>query len=263
MVQLNEWQGLLTDSRVETAETNLIMFMDQGNRGGSGAFKGLCGDLQRYWIKPLNNSQGQIVPITEQIVGRVAKLIGAATCDVKTVEIPEAFAGQEFRQNKKIESGIAHGSLSVDDVVDVGGLDYRNNDDNQRRHATMFALYDWCWGGDMQGLCKTTEDHQFFSHDHGWYLPPNGQSWDIQNLQSCVDVPHELNQPKGGITSVMVNEVIKALEAVTRDQLVKVLCCIPKSWPVTNEQLETVGWFLESRVPGVVQRMRQQFGVLI
>ena len=264
MVQLDDWKGLLKDSRVNSADTNLKIFVERSTRGGSGAFMGVCEVKQRYWIKPLNNSQGHLVPITEQIVGRVARLIGAATCKVKTVEISEDFAGQEFKQGKQIEAGIAHGSLSVDDIVDVSGLNvYRKNDDNQRRHTTIFALYDWCWGDDMQGLCKTTNDYQFFSHDHGHYLRPEGRDWTVESLRENVDKSHELSQSKESVTSTDVNEIIKQLESVTRDQLIEVLSYIPRSWPVNDEALETVGWFLEYRIPGVVQRIKQQFGVLI
>jgi hypothetical protein len=50
--------------------------------------------------------------------------------------------------------------------------------------------------------------------------------------------------------------VANALEHVERESLVQVLRSIPASWPVSDEDLEALGWFLERRAPAVASRVR-------
>ena len=101
----SHWSGLLSGHRRPDAEITLKATLQQSSSGGSGAFLGLADDGYRYWIKPLNNAQGQRVPITEQIVGRAGKLVGGPTCEVRTITITDAFAGWEFRPGFTLEPG--------------------------------------------------------------------------------------------------------------------------------------------------------------
>ncbi len=257
-VQRADWNGLLAGQRVTTAEVSLKLAVRQSSAGGSGAFLGLADDERHYWIKPLNNAQGERVPITEQIVGRAGSLIGAPTCKVRTIAIGEEFAGWEFRPGHQLVPRIAHASLNVEDVVFTRVLDHRLDDDNSRRHAFVMALYDWCWGGDVQGLRAVREDNGFYSHDHGWYLPPEGPTWSVAELETHVEDPHELVENLDGISEEIVDEVAKALEAVQREDLRRALAMIPSNWPVEDNELECVGFFLEKRAPAVARRIRHR-----
>jgi hypothetical protein len=259
MIQRSDWLDKLKGLRRNDADVRLEAPLQQGSRGGSGAFLGLGSDQQRYWIKPLNNIQGIRVPVTEQIVGRIGFLIEAPICIVHTIEIPSEFVGWEFRSGRKLEAGIAHGSKHIDQVADVGGMDRRNNDDNARRHARMMALFDWCWGGDQQGLVALADESRYYSHDHGWYLPPEGPTWDVASLEATVDAPHEYSAPKDGITSAIVDEILEKLLAVQRSQLCDALACIPATWPVTDAELECAGFFLERRAAAVAARIAERF----
>lgn len=258
-MQRSDWNGLLAGKRTATPEVSLKATLQQSSAGGSGAFLGLGDDGQRYWIKPLNNAQGERVPITEQIVGRAGRLIGAPTCEVRTIVISEEFAGWEFRSGRRLESGIAHASLNVDDAVLTRALDRRLDDDNSRRYAFVFALYDWCWGGDVQGLFALRQENCFFSHDHGWYLPPEGPAWNVAELDAHVEDAHELSADQGGISGSSIDEVAAALEAVQRDAILQALARVPSIWPVADDELECVGFFLEKRATAVAQRIRQRF----
>jgi hypothetical protein len=46
------------------------------------------------------------------------------------------------------------------------------------------------------------------------------------------------------------------IERVGRDDLLNILRTVPARWPVTEVELETMGWFLERRVQGVAARLR-------
>ena len=89
MLTRGEWVSLLEGWRRVDAERYVIAPLLKSSVGGSGAFLGHADDQRRYWIKPLLNSdQGTRVPITEQIVGRVGALIGAATGEVVLLPYP-------------------------------------------------------------------------------------------------------------------------------------------------------------------------------
>lgn len=257
----SDWEGLLEGRRRSSADVALVMPLQDSDSGGSGAFLALASDERRYWIKPLNNCQGERVPITEQIVGRVGALIGAPTCEVRTVAIPPELTGWCFRGNHPLEPGIAHGSLHVDDCVETRTLEFRSQDDNRRRHCFILALHDWCWGGDGQWLRVERDDQRYYSHDHGWYLPPEGAVWSSTELERLVDEPRELPDSGQDFGIWAAAEVANQLEAVNRNRLIEVLEAIPDEWPVSDEELEAVGFFLERRARTVADRIRTRLGV--
>ena len=180
----------------------------------------------------------------------------------EVVYLPSAIVGWEFRPGFLIERGFAHGSRALEKCVEEKpGLGYRNMDDNAVRHPGYYALYDWCWGEDVQALLDLNADRQFFSHDHGWFLPPNGPTWDITNLQATVGNAHELANDGAGMDMVEIARVATKLESVTRGDLLEALSSIPRSWiGVTNDELEAVGAYLEERAPQVAARLRARFG---
>ena len=75
-MSLKDWQGLIAKRPAE-ADVVLDMALQQSKAGGSGAFLAAGNDGLRYWVKTLNNGQGERVPATEQIIGRVGSLIEA------------------------------------------------------------------------------------------------------------------------------------------------------------------------------------------
>ena len=262
MQELQKWKGMLAGKRQNTAETVLRNPIESRRIfTSSGAFRGRAADNNQYWIKPLNNLQSERLPATEQIVSRVAKLISAPVCDVATIMIPKSLCepAYEYCAGRFLEPGIAHASLQMRPPVQfTDDLAWRDKDDNTSRHAYLFALYDWCWGEDEQWLISTTDDFAYFSHDHGDYLPL-GPNWSIDSLKDNVDASRELHRNTTGISRIAVKGVIAKLRSVTRDQIRDILIQIPTSWPVTDEELEVVGCFLERRIPSVVDRLKRRF----
>jgi len=259
LVERNDWNGLVRN-RLSAAEIRLVAPLGQGGKGDSGAFIGLADDENRYWVKPLNNLQDERILITEQVVARAGSLIDAPTCEVRTIDISSDFKGWEFRPGFALEAGVAHASKHVDGVVETRQLSNRHDDDNAARHTAIFALYDWCWGNDPQWLQQLTSENRFFSHDHGWYLPPLGPGWGIDTLTSSVDLAHELLGDRKGISLLHADPVARQLEKVSRDQIAEILLKIPTSWRVTDEELETLGFFLERRAPAAASRLRHKVG---
>ena len=123
------------------------------------------------------------------------------------------------------------------------------------------ALYDWCWGGDDQWLYSEPDDRKLYSHDHGWYLPDVGPNWDESSLARCVDMPHVAPYPEDGLNATELERLASRLESISRDEIRLVLSEVPVSWPVTDAQLESLGYFLERRAAAVATRLRTLKGV--
>jgi hypothetical protein len=261
-VELESWNGLV-GGRTDPLESPVIEVpIKPSARGGSGTFLAADGHGTQWWVKPLNNTQGARVTITESIVGAVGHLINAPVCETSVVRLPDEIAGWEFRPGHTIEPGFAHGSLSVAGVQEDRSLLFRDRDDNARRHAGVFALYDWCWGGDDQWLYAEPEDRQLYSHDHGWYLPEIGPTWSAATLGARVDELHQPPWPKDGLDKDEVSRLTTALRDLQRAELLEALSRIPVSWPVDDRELEAVGWFLDRRRTAVAERLEALGGEL-
>ena len=261
MVDRSEWDGLLSE-RTDPSEIPVIEVpLQPSPQGGSGAFLAADGDGKQWWVKPLNNQQLGKVIVTEHVVGRVGSLIDAPVCEVAVVELPDEISGWEFRPGAHVEAGLAHGSAAIHPVSEDRSLVHRDRNDNQRRHAGIFAVYDWCWGGDPQWLYSETNDLMIYSHDHGWYFPEEGNDWSEATLTARADEERVLSWPTDGLDSAEVNRLAGALDAVARADLVEILSQVPLSWPATTIELEALGWFLERRAPQVARRLTSMFGV--
>jgi hypothetical protein len=199
------------------------------------------------------------VVVTENIVGRAGALIDAPVCKVTVIRVPEELAGWEFRPGAKLEAGLVHAALAVEDALEVRRLEYRELDDNRRRHAGVFALYDWCWGADDQWLHCESDDRKLYSHDHGLYLP-DGPSWSEASLSAQVDTPHPPAYATRGLDAGAVAALADRLEAISRDDLVALLSAVPASWSASDRELEALGFFLERRASAVAARLRALMG---
>lgn len=256
-IERDNWKGALRALRGNQADLTLKTALKRSNAGGSGAFLGLDQDDQRYWIKVLNNPQHYRVCTNEQIVGRAAALIGSLAPRVNTIQITDDLAGWKFRDDRELLSGVAHASSAIESATETHVLENRDKDDNGRHHAEVIALYDWCWGSDPQWLTAQAEDQRCYSHDHGHYLP-GGPNWNPDEVTRHIDAANLYPYAGNAFKSAIIEDISKRLEAVTHADLVTLLSAIPTSWMVSDDDLETIGYFLEFRAPEVARRLRER-----
>ena len=261
LVGLDEWAGLVS-GRNDDFQDLYVVAPEAAGTTWSGPFRATASNGLSYFVKSLQTCPaGQQASLAvEQIVARVGALIGAPVCETSLIRIPGALAGTAIRQGfPPLQEGLAHASRALDHADEAGrpALVDRAKDDNSRRHVGVYALYDWCFGSDPQWLYDQDSDRTIYSHDHGLYLPPHGNGgWTRQALVDNVDRANELPDLRVGLSSEAVKRTALALEAITRNDLVQVLCSIPASWPVKNSELQELGWFLETRAPVVAARIR-------
>lgn len=254
-VERSEWKGLVDGRSDPQAPLVVELPLAPSPAGGSGTFLAEASDSRRWWVKPQNNLQGPQVIVTEYVVASAGRLLGAPVCEVAIVEVPEEIVGWEFRPGAHLEAGLAHASLAVDNVQEARTLEYRDRNENVRRHAGVFALYDWCWGGDDQWLYCEAEDRKVYSHDHGWYLPETGPDWSEATLLAHVNEPHLPRYARPGLDPTELRDLANRLSAPLRQRLVDMLITVPTSWPVADSDLEALGFFLERRAPTVAERL--------
>ena len=262
VIDRSDWTGLVAQQRVAAPSDPpvIVLPLHPSPRGGSGTFLAVDNEDREWWVKPLNNAQSERVVVTESIVGAAGRLIGAPVCETAIVHIPKELEGWEFRPGRTLESGFAHASLAVEAAVEDRQLRSRDDDDNRINHVGVLALYDWCWGGDPQWLYSTADENRIFSHDHGWYLPEVGSGWTEQALVHRVDEPHEFNGPTTLLDQGETSRLARRLRSLTRADLCGILCNLPYEWPVTDSELECVGWFLERRAHPVARRLQASIG---
>ena len=262
-VERTDWDGLVAGSRSANADLTLTAVLGESEGGGSGSFPGRLSDGERWYVKPQNNAQGQHVNVSEYLVSAIGLHIDAPVCEVRPVAIPADLAGHQFVSGLALVEGVATASKAVPGVFEDRQLLHRERDDNRRRHAGVFVLYDWCWGGDPQWLYSTTEESKLFSHDHGWYFPPEGPSIDEPAVVAVVGEAHVLGFPDNGLDTDELARLADALEGVTRRELQAILAGVPSSWPIPDTCLEAVGYFLEARAGAVSGRARAQRAKLL
>lgn len=216
-----------------------------GGTSWGGPFEAIDDDGRSYYVKALGTCQpgGEASLAIELVVARVGRLIGAPTCETTVIRIPAEFEGHEVSPGRTLSAGFAHAALTLVGQVDERrpALDARDKDDNSRRHVGAYALFDWCVGADQQWLHQVDKDATMWSHDHGLYLPPphNG-FWTVGELEVWVDRANPLPDAADGLDGDVVEATAKALEDLDRDGLVGVLCAVPASWPVDDEDLEAL-----------------------
>ena len=260
MVALASWQGLVSGRVDDHVCPSLVAIISPGGQSWASPFRAIADDGYDYFVKTLEGckrdwARGSLA--VEYIVGQVGKLIGAPVCENTLIHIPTEFADHEIAPGIALSPGIAHASKAIQHAEEQrDNLAYRSQDHNPARHAGVYALYDWCYGDDPQWLYDRDQDRSIYSHDHGLYLPPNVGTLDAGILEQCADEPNPLPDSPEGLDAEAITEVAEALERIERDALVKVLCSVPASWPVTDEALAAVGWFLEHRAPAVASRLR-------
>jgi len=233
----------------------MVTTLGQSPAGGSWSFLALAGDGRRYWCKTVNNGQHPRVPVNEQIIGRLGRLIGAATCEVALVKVPDELAGWEFHPGRLLEGGWAHGSLAIDGVVETHALDNRASDDNSRRHAGFYAIYDWAGGDDPQWLVCGAQEDACYSHDHGHYFP-GGPAWSIDSLRQNVSVHHTLQHPSVGLDGTELRRLAEVVENADEERIAAITSKIPAAWPIGDEELEALVDYLIARRSDVATRLR-------
>lgn len=260
MVHLSDWFGRVRGHRTDDFDDlRVTAIVSPPDWSFASPFRVIGSDRCGYFVKTIDacvgNARASLA--IEYIVAGAGRLIGAPVCESSLIRIPEELDGYTMPP-LTLSAGLAHASLALERADERGrpSLTARGHDDNRRRHVGIYALYDWCYGSDQQWLYDLDQDLSIYSHDHGLYLPPNTGCWTQADLEQSCDDRRELPDARDGLDPEAVEDTASALEKIDGEALANLLRGVPASWPVTDNDLEALGWFLEHRAPAVASRIR-------
>ena len=258
------WHGRVTPAVAVSETIELRAILRTGGGTAASPFLGKCDDSANWWIKPPVPGMTKAL-VSEWVVGRLGHLIGAPVCQVALVRIPEALLPCEFSPGRPLVAGIGCGSRDLEGTPTEkkGQLEHRESDDNRRRHAGVYALVDWFFGNDLQWLHDVADDWTLYSHDHGWYLPPDGADWTTDQLRATADQACAPTGDAAGIDDGELTRLAGALDSLTPEQIAEVLRSVPAEWGATAEDLQCLGAFLEHRATHVAERLRNLGGMKV
>lgn len=257
-----EWQGLVSGrANPEDGIPSIALIASSGGPTWSSPVRVTADNGNDYFVKfaeACPDPSQRMSIVIEMVVANLGRAIGAPVVQTTVIKVPLELKGQEIKPGVAISSDYAHASLALDQCDELGrpNLIARSQDDNSRRHAGIYALFDWFMGCDQQWLYDINDDRSIHSHDHGLYLPPlNEGRWTVDALQAHVGDAHVLPDDPAGLAAEAVAAVSKRLRELTRDEMVAALSAVPIGWSVTDDELDALGWFLESRAPQVADRV--------
>lgn len=272
-----DWKGLVASRAEPTAGPFIKVRVPTGARvSWSSPVRVTATDGYDYFAKfpekcTVKDPKGGMSVAVEMVAAELGRLIKAPVCDTELLRVPdELLDDTALLDGVTVTSTVVHGSRALANAAEKKPrLPGRLRDNNRRRHVGVYAMWDWFVGSDPQWLVDLNTDWAIYSHDHGMYLPPPNTGewlhraghWTEQELQDWVRLPHRLSDdPEAhadpeALSADAITKTAALLRAVDRAALQRVLNRVPASWPVDNEDLEGLGWFLESRAPAVAGRI--------
>lgn len=101
--------------------------------GSSVPFRVIDKAGQDWWAKSLTGRHGERATITDAIVGAVAPLISAPTCETSILRYPDDLAPHDITHDVQAGPGYVHGSRLIENVEESDEVMFISTDDNERR----------------------------------------------------------------------------------------------------------------------------------
>jgi hypothetical protein len=207
-----------------------------------------CSDGHDYVVKALGKQPNfHRALCNDQIIGRLARAIGAPVPDVAIVDVPPSLIQLEPDLGG-LEGGLAHGSKYISDASKTRqGIAFQNLSENRIRFALLAILYGWAF---------VQSDHQFFyqdgtnlvfSFDHGHFFP-GGPQWTIEGLNGAPPVmPDSVICNACQFAPDELAEARRRLSAVTFDSIAVAVAAPPISWGLNLDDRVALAIHMESR----------------
>ncbi|TLN27015.1 hypothetical protein FDZ71_00210 [bacterium] len=198
-----------------------------------------CSDDATWYLKGSHLGR---VPVTEQVVARMALLIGAPVPQVAIVRLG---AAEAETLPEEVRPGLYHGSREIPNADVVYWL--RSNKTNQSDIAGIDVLFSWAHSGDEQYLLDA--DDRYFSFDHGAFLP-GGPCWDKDSLQTA-EAPGRLDMfGRAGVGVEYYRPILERLEALTVEEVAAAVGMHPAEWECTvDDRVALAEYFWSRRGP--------------
>jgi hypothetical protein len=189
----------------------------------------VCGDGGEYVVKGAHYPRDVI---NDQIVGRLARVIGAPVPEMRLIDVPAELiaANPDMRH---IPAGLAHGSQSLyPDCTERLNLEAHllRLPANRSRLALLAVLYGWVKAGDHQFLYRKSRPELVYSVDHGHFFP-GGPEWTLEGLQAVGRAqPDEAIMGAGSLTRDEIAAALRMLSPVRPESIAEAVAGPPEAW---------------------------------
>ncbi len=203
-----------------------------------------CDNGAEFVIKGMTHDR---TLVTEQIVGRLGRVIGAPVATVELVFVsPELVKAEP--QLAHVTPGLVHGSKWIADCTDRSGVEvkYANMSENRNRFALLSVLYSWVSAQDQQFIYEKAAPHLVWSVDHGHFFP-GGPRWSVQSLTGVPPAVVDGTFAACALTPIEIAEAVEALRSVADHDIAAAVAAIPADWVFTAAEREAVARYLARR----------------
>lgn len=185
-----------------------------------------CNDGHDYVVK---GSQVGRSAFNDQVVGRIAGLLGAPVADVSIVEIDPGLVHINPEMSH-ISPGLAHGSRFVADCTDGFWFQYIDVPENRPRFAVLSVLYGWMVGAEKQFFYGTQPPNLVYSFDHDAFFP-NGPGWNVTHLENApfADVDGVILE-QCGLRHRELTTACECLQLMTPEIIASAIGPVPEEW---------------------------------
>jgi hypothetical protein len=189
-----------------------------------------CSDGLEYVVKGRQNGRDVV---NDQIVGWIARVIGAPVPNTRLVDVPAQLIGMNSAM-EHMPPGLAHGSRSLyPDCTDRLWLQdgLQRLPANRSRFALLAVLYGWfLQGGDKQLLYQKSPPELVYSVDHGHFFA-GGPEWSPETL--CQAAHAEPDPEIVGACAFSRQEIAEALRtllSVGPQTVAEAVAAPPEEW---------------------------------
>lgn len=203
-----------------------------------------CDDGNDYVVK--GRQCGKVI-VNEQIVGLLARHIGAPVPEVRVVNVPKELIELQTAEMSHITPGLSHGSRLEGGCTDRLWLSHWDIPENKPRFAALAVLYGWIHPNDNQLIYRLDKPPLVFSVDHGNFFP-GGPHWSASSLRAA-NHPQPLPDIVNGcqLTSEHIQPCLDRLAEISEGQIAEAVAAPCDEWAITMDERIAVAQYLDQR----------------
>lgn len=202
-----------------------------------------CDDGRDYVVKGINAGRKTV---NDQIVGRLARAMGAPVPRVVLVDIPHELVQAEPMM-AHITPGLAHGSELLRSVTESYLIDHVREPENRLRYVRIAALLGWVTASDRQYLFGEDPPYLVHSFDHTHCFPsPPDWTRVLLNRAAPPALDHEL-ETVCRFTASERAHARTALHGMDNAKIARAVAAPPTGWGLDMSERVALATFLARR----------------
>lgn len=206
----------------------------------------LAADDRAYYLK---GAQCGRALVSEQVVGRLGRAMGAPVPEVRVLDLPRDLV--YYDQNMRgIMPGLSHGSLLIDDCSNESGQMHTHAPANRARYALLAALFGLTVADDPQFILGNAAPRLVYSVDHGLFLPERN-AWRPHDLEHpdlpSPPRPHPLIAQACGFSAQEHRIACEAIASLRAEDIAAAVAAPPEVWGILPVERVALAWYLGRR----------------